>query len=147
MTSALKLLKRRGYRRVRVEDVAEDAGVCKATVYHYFANKDDLLTRSVAHRMAERTGIELERHVASAGGCAADRLRLFLREFWTMSLTAQAGLWQRLIVGEMAKEAPDVFAAWARGRAALAARRIADQGRAEERRVPPQMPTPPSPPA
>jgi AcrR family transcriptional regulator len=114
MTSALKLLRRRGYRRVRVEDVAEDAGVCKATVYHYFANKDDLLTRSVAHRMAERTA-HIERQLASAGGSAADRLRLFLREFWTMSLTAQAGLWQRLIVGEMSKEAPDVFAAWARG--------------------------------
>jgi TetR/AcrR family transcriptional regulator len=114
MTSALKLLRRRGYRRVRVEDVAEDAGVCKATVYHYFANKDDLLTRSVAHRMAERTAV-IERQLASAGGSASDRLRLFLREFWTMSLTAQAGLWQRLIVGEMSKEAPDVFAAWARG--------------------------------
>jgi TetR/AcrR family transcriptional regulator len=114
MNSALKLLRRRGYRRVRVEDVAEDAGVCKATVYHYFANKDDLLTRSVAHRMAERTA-DIERQLASAGGSASHRLRLFLHDFWTMSLTTQSGLWQRLIVGEMSKEAPDVFAAWARG--------------------------------
>jgi AcrR family transcriptional regulator len=114
MTSALKLLRRRGYRRVRVEDVAEDAGVCKATVYHYFANKDDLLTRSVAQRMAERTA-HIERQLAAAGGSASNRLRVFLHEFWTMSLTAQAGLWQRLIVGEMSKEAPEVFAAWARG--------------------------------
>jgi TetR/AcrR family transcriptional regulator len=114
MNSALKLLRRRGYRRVRVEDVAEDAGVCKATVYHYFANKDDLLTRSVAHRMAERTA-DIERQLASAGGSAADRLRLFLHDFWTNALTPQTALWQRLIVGEVAKEAPDVFAAWARG--------------------------------
>jgi AcrR family transcriptional regulator len=114
MASALKLLKRRGYRRIRVEDVAEDAGVCKATVYHYFANKDDLLTRSVASRMAERL-VDIEERLARAGGSAADRLRLFLHEFWTMSLTTQAGLWQRLVVSEMATEAPDVFAAWARG--------------------------------
>jgi TetR/AcrR family transcriptional regulator len=114
MTSALKLLRRRGYRHVRVEDVAEDAGVCKATVYHYFANKDDLLTRSVAHRMAERTA-DIERQLASAGGSASERLRLFLHDFWTNALTPQTALWQRLIVGEMAKEAPDVFAAWARG--------------------------------
>jgi len=114
MASALKLLKRDGYRRVRLDDVAKDAGVCKGTVYHYFASKDDLLTRCVAERMAERQ-IETERRLASAGGTAADRLRLFLQEFWTLSLTPQMGLWQRLLVNEMATEAPDVFAAWARG--------------------------------
>jgi TetR/AcrR family transcriptional regulator, cholesterol catabolism regulator len=114
MASALKLLKRDGYRRVRVEDVADDAGVCKATVYHYFVNKDDLLTRSVANRMAERHA-EIEQRLARAGGGAADRLRLFLQEFWTVSLTAQSGLWQRLVVSEMATDAPEVFDAWARG--------------------------------
>jgi AcrR family transcriptional regulator len=114
MTSALKLLKRHGYRRVRLEDIARDAGVCKATVYHYFANKDDLLTQSVAGRMAERRE-DIERRVASAGGSATDRLRLFLQDFWTNALTAQSGLWQRMVVGEMAKEAPEVFAAWAKG--------------------------------
>jgi AcrR family transcriptional regulator len=114
MTSALKLLKRHGYRRVRLEDIARDAGVSKAIVYHYFANKDDLLTRSVASRMAERRE-EIERRVAAAGGRASDRLRLFLEDFWSNALTAQSGLWQRMVVGEMAKDAPDVFAAWARG--------------------------------
>lgn len=114
MASALKLLKRRGYRRVRLEDVAKDAGVCKATVYHYFANKDDLLTRSVASRMAEKRET-VARRLAHAGGTASDRLRLFLHDYWTYSLTMQSGLWQRLVVGEMAAEAPDVFAAWARG--------------------------------
>jgi len=114
MSSALKLLKRHGYRRVRVEDIAKDAGVCKATVYHYFANKDDLLTRSVASRMAERR-VEIERRITGAGGSASHRLRLILEDFWTTSLTTQSGLWQRLVAGEMAKDAPDVFAAWARG--------------------------------
>src|SRR5499426_2600678 len=114
MTSALKLLKRDGYRRVRLEDIARDAGVSKATVYHYFANKDELLTQSVTNRMAERRE-DIERRVASAGGRASDRLRLFLEDFWTNLLTAPTGLWQRMVVGEMATEAPDVFAAWARG--------------------------------
>src|SRR4051794_9972454 len=114
MTSALKLLKRHGYRRVRLEDIARDAGVCKGTVYHYFANKDDLLTRSVAGRMAERR-VDIEQRLARAGGSAADRLRLFLEDFWTHSLTEQWGLWQRMVLGEMASDAPDVFAAWARG--------------------------------
>ena len=114
MTSALKLLKRDGYRRVRLEDIARDAGVSKATVYHYFANKDELLTQSVTSRMAERRE-DIERRVASAGGSAADRLRIVLEDFWINSLTAQSGLWQRMVVGQMATEAPDVFAAWAKG--------------------------------
>ena len=114
MASALKLLKRDGYRRIRLEDVADAAGVCKATVYHYWKSKDDLLTRSVAARMAERHA-DIERRIVKAGGTAAARLRLFLREFWDVSLTAQAGLWQRLVVGEIATEAPEVFDAWGRG--------------------------------
>jgi AcrR family transcriptional regulator len=114
MASALKLLMRCGYRRIRVEDVAEDAGVSKATVYHYFANKDELLTRTVAGRIADKHA-EIERRLASEGGTASDRLRLFLQQFWTMSLTPQAGLWQRLLVSEIVTEAPGVFAVWARG--------------------------------
>jgi AcrR family transcriptional regulator len=114
MASAIKLLPRRGYRRIRLEEIAEHAGVSKATIYHYFANKDDLLTRSVAARMAERNA-QIERELAREGGAAADRLRNFLRQFWAFSLTLQAGLWQRLLVSEIVTEAPDVFAAWARG--------------------------------
>jgi len=114
MASALKLLLRQGYRRIRVEDVAEDAGVSKATVYHYFANKDELLTRSVANRIAEKRA-DIEQRLASAGGTAAERLQLFLHRFWTLSLTPRAGLWQRMLVSEIVTDAPDVFAVWARG--------------------------------
>jgi AcrR family transcriptional regulator len=114
MASALKLLLRDGYRRVRLEDVAEDAGVSKATVYHYFASKDDLLTRTVASRIAEKQSA-IEERLARAGGSAAQRLHLFLQAFWRMSLTPQAGLWQRLLASELVTEAPDVFVAWARG--------------------------------
>src|SRR2546423_13903901 len=97
MASALKPLPRRGYRRIRLEEIAEDAGVSKATIYHYFTNKDDLLTQSVAARMAERHA-QIERELASEGGGAADRLRNFLRQFWDFSLALQAGLWQPLVV-------------------------------------------------
>jgi AcrR family transcriptional regulator len=114
MASAMKLLTRHGYRRIRVEDVAEDAGVSKATVYHYFASKDDLLTQTVANCIAEKH-TAIGRRLALAGGTASDRLRLFLRQFWLVSLTSNSGLWQRLLVSEIVTEAPDVFAAWARG--------------------------------
>ena len=54
MSAALKLLTRRGYRRVSLDDVAESAGVSKATVYHYFANKNELLTRTLAERVSRK---------------------------------------------------------------------------------------------
>jgi AcrR family transcriptional regulator len=114
MESAFKLLMRDGYRRIRLDDVADDAGVSKATVYSYFANKDDLLTRTVASRIAEKQAA-IESRLASAGGSASERLRIFLLQFWTMSLTEQAGLWQRLLASEIVTEAPDVFAVWAKG--------------------------------
>jgi AcrR family transcriptional regulator len=114
MASAFRLLTEQGYRRIRVEDVAEDAGVSKATVYHYFASKDDLLTRSVASRIADKHA-SIEHRLASAGGGPSDRLTLFLHQLWTIALTPQAGLWQRLLVSEIVTEAPDVFAVWARG--------------------------------
>jgi AcrR family transcriptional regulator len=114
MESALKLLMERGYRQIRLEDVADDAGVSKATVYHYFANKDELLTQTIAGRVAEKHD-EFERQLAARGGSAAVRLQVFLRQFWEVSLTRQAGLWQQLLAAEIATGAPDVFAAWARG--------------------------------
>jgi AcrR family transcriptional regulator len=114
MTSAMKLLLERGYGRVSLEAVAADAGVSKATIYHYFSNKDDLLTQSLSQRMAEKHG-ELEQHVATAGGSASDRLGTFLREFWKRSVTPQAGFWQQMLATEIVTDAPDVFAAWVRG--------------------------------
>lgn len=114
IASAFKLLLRHGYRRIRVEDVAQDAGVSKATVYHYFATKDELLTRCVATRIAAKHA-DIEQRLASAGGTASERLQIFLRRFWTVALTKQSGLWQRLLVSEIVTEAPDVFEVWARG--------------------------------
>jgi AcrR family transcriptional regulator len=114
MASAMELVKQHGYRRVRLEDIAADAGVSKATVYHYFASKDDLLRRAVAERVAGRQA-ELEAKLAAAGPCAAARLRAFLRYFWDFSLTPPAGVWQRLLVSEIVTEAPQIFGAWAEG--------------------------------
>ena len=114
MASAMKLVKQHGYRRVRLEDIAADAGVSKATVYHYFTGKDDLLTRAVAERV---TGIQAEFDAVldRSGPSAADRLRAYLRHFWEFSLSAHAGVWQRLLVSEIVTEAPAIFAAWAEG--------------------------------
>ena len=114
MASALKLVKQQGYRRVRLEDIAADAGVSKATVYHYFNGKDDLLTRAVAERVAG-IQVEFDAVLERSGPRAADRLRAYLLHFWQFSLSAHAGVWQRLLVSEIVTEAPAIFEAWAEG--------------------------------
>jgi AcrR family transcriptional regulator len=114
MASALKLVKQQGYRRVRLEDIATDAGVSKATVYHYFTNKDDLITRALSERVAERQA-EAEALLARSGPSARARLSAFLRHFWDVQLTPAVGVWQRLIVSEIVTDSPPIFRAWARG--------------------------------
>jgi AcrR family transcriptional regulator len=114
MASALKLVKQQGYRRVRLEDIAADAGVSKATVYHYFTNKDDLITRALSERVAERQA-EAEALLARSGPSARERLTAFLRHFWDVQLTPAVGVWQRLIVSEIVTDSPPIFRAWAKG--------------------------------
>jgi TetR/AcrR family transcriptional repressor of nem operon len=114
MASALKLVTQRGYSRVRLADIAADAGVSKATVYHYFADKDDLLTRTISERIAEKHAAS-EKLLALTGGSASTRIRVFLDHFWTFCLTRRAGIWQRLLVSEIVTEAPPVFRTWGRG--------------------------------
>jgi AcrR family transcriptional regulator len=99
---------------VRLEDIAADAGVSKATVYHYFDNKDDLLTRAVSERVAGRQA-EVEALLARTGPSATERVRVYLRQFWEFSLTPHAGVWQRMLVSEIVTEAPRIFRAWAEG--------------------------------
>lgn len=113
MASALKLVGEQGYSRVRLEDIAADAGVSKATVYHYFSNRDDLITKAVADKMAERSA-GIGQAVAQAGDSAAARLTAFLRQVWESALTPHAGMWQRLLVSEIVTDAPQIFAIWAR---------------------------------
>ena len=138
MASALKLLTRRGYRRIRVEDVAEDAGVSKATVYHYFANKDDLLTRTVAGRIADKH-TEIEQRLASAGGNAADQAAALsppvlddVTDLASRAVAAAARQRDRdRGAGRLRRLGP-------RTRAAVACRRAADQGRTADRRISPR---------
>ncbi|HTM03789.1 MAG TPA: TetR/AcrR family transcriptional regulator [Vicinamibacterales bacterium] len=114
LDAALKLVTACGYRRVRLADIAREAGVSKATVYHYFSDKDDLLRATVAQRIAQRQAAS-EEQLAAARGSAASRLRSYLHDFWQFSRTPHAGVWQRLLVSEIVTEAPTVFREWGRG--------------------------------
>ena len=68
LDAALALFVEKGFAGSRAEDIAARAGVSKATLYLYFASKDDLLKRLIADGFESRVGIgkrEAEDDVAS----------------------------------------------------------------------------------
>jgi AcrR family transcriptional regulator len=53
LTAALQLMAERGVRDLRVDDVAERAGVGKATIYRRYRSKDALVSDAIATLVSE----------------------------------------------------------------------------------------------
>lgn len=58
--AAERYVERNGLAKVRIEEVAEEAGCSRATIYRYFADKDELI-REVLIARARRIAAKLER--------------------------------------------------------------------------------------
>jgi TetR/AcrR family transcriptional regulator, regulator of autoinduction and epiphytic fitness len=78
--TATEILSASGYQGMSLEDVAERTDIAKATLYHYFSSKDDLvaaalesLTQEVLRRLAAR-------QAAAGGGPATETLRALVDE-------------------------------------------------------------------
>ncbi len=55
LATALRLFAKRGYGAVSIEEIAQEAGVTKGAIYHWFADKDDV-GRELQHDLYERLG-------------------------------------------------------------------------------------------
>ena len=53
LESAQKFFFRYGYKKTSLDEVAEDAGVAKGTIYNYFKNKEDLFIRNADCKQEE----------------------------------------------------------------------------------------------
>jgi AcrR family transcriptional regulator len=62
LDAAESCMQRFGLAKTTVEDVAQAAGISRATVYRQFGNRDQLLLAVVA-RESERVGVEAELHL------------------------------------------------------------------------------------
>lgn len=113
LDAAVRVLLARGYRGTRLEEVAEVAGVSKATVYYYFRGKDDLLYQAAMGRFQQMFG-EDEAAVDAEGGPVTARLRLLLRRTWGHALEAETAQGLRMILGELAGLAPELVRTLAR---------------------------------
>ena len=71
-----RLLARYGYKKMTVEDLAQEVGIGKGTIYLHFKSKEEVVLSHV-DRIVARLNEELER-IASGGEHAAERLRRML---------------------------------------------------------------------
>ncbi|MGW4593411.1 TetR family transcriptional regulator [Amycolatopsis thermoflava] len=74
--AATRLFQARGIRAVTLQEIADEVGLTKAALYHYFTSRDDLL-RHVFSDWLERD-IEKLDAVISAPGTTHERLRLYV---------------------------------------------------------------------
>jgi AcrR family transcriptional regulator len=79
LRTAVALFNDRGFHATSIDDVAGALSITKPTIYHYFANKDEILFECL------RRGIESIQQAGLAaekkGGPAMERLRAYMREY------------------------------------------------------------------
>jgi AcrR family transcriptional regulator len=123
LDAALTVFAERGYRNTRLEDVGEAAGVTKGAIYHYFANKEDLLLRAIEQRSEEAFG-RIEEIVRDKTAPVSTRLRLVVRR-WFGSVTKERLAVVTLLLQGIAHEAPAAFRRWLAGGPTASMRLIA----------------------
>lgn len=79
LRTAARFFNRQGFHATSLDDVAAALNVTKPTIYHYFANKDEILFECT--RRGLDAIIEASRRAAGQGGSAADRLREMLTAY------------------------------------------------------------------
>ncbi|HWD02076.1 MAG TPA: TetR/AcrR family transcriptional regulator [Amycolatopsis sp.] len=75
--AATRLFQARGIRAVTLQEIADEVGLTKAALYHYFTSRNDLLRHVFGDWLAR--DIEKLDAVISAPGTTLERLRLYVR--------------------------------------------------------------------
>lgn len=85
IASAIRCIVRSGSSRIRIDDVAADAGVSRGTVYRYFSGRDDLLLAVILSRLDHSLTYVVDSLTDP------DDAALSLEEFLLKSLTLWSG--------------------------------------------------------
>ena len=79
LAAAVRLFNRSGFHSTSLDDVARVLGVTKPTIYHYFANKDEILFECTRRGLAAVSAAA--NRAAGAGGTGLERLRSLMAEY------------------------------------------------------------------
>ncbi len=88
--TARRLFQTREYEKTTMQDVMEELGIAKGTIYYYFKSKEELL-EAVIDQMSFEVAERLQKVVESAEGSALDRLQ------------------QLIAAGDIADENPEIM--------------------------------------
>lgn len=108
LDAALDVFSTVGYRAARLEQVAEAAGVTKGTIYYYFDDKQDLLAQAVTARIGATLG-GIAGVADAPHASAAEKLRAVLHTAWGRWTDPATAKMQRLIMGEIRLDFPELF--------------------------------------
>ncbi|MEM9181100.1 MAG: TetR/AcrR family transcriptional regulator [Pseudomonadota bacterium] len=97
--AALAVFSRVGFAAAKIDDVAEEAGVSKGTVYLYFDSKEQLFEGMVKAKMSPMLN-NAPGLVIDPDQSATDRLKQHLRFFYTKVLDTDRRQIMRLIMSE-----------------------------------------------
>ncbi|MCV7302977.1 TetR/AcrR family transcriptional regulator [Mycobacterium barrassiae] len=80
VATATQLLSSRGYQRMNLEDIAEQTDIAKATLYHYFSSKDELV-KAVLEELTTHVNTRLQTALDEAGDRGHfEQLQTLIRE-------------------------------------------------------------------
>lgn len=98
---------------IRVNHLAEQAGVTPPVLYHYFRSRDGLVVAAQVSRYTRRTFEDIARVGAAVAACtSSEELRTTLVATWTLSLARRAdNRWLRTSALGSAYARPDLEAA------------------------------------
>jgi len=102
--AALDIFGRRPYEQVKIEEIAEQAGVGKGTIYEYFASKEELFA-TILEAGFQDYFQELSEAAAEPGPAAARLRAVFARHLAFISQHAAAA---RIIIGERPATRPEL---------------------------------------
>lgn len=110
LTAAAELFADRGVDNTKIEDVAAATGVAKATLYYYFAGKEEILAFLLQDTLA-LIADEVAIAVQTPGTSAAERLTAVIRAQLTV-MSAQPDVC-RALIGDLGRagRVPDIAAA------------------------------------
>src|SRR6202012_3372613 len=83
LTAAMAVFGKKGFDATRMDDVAQQAGIAKGTLYLYFRSKRDIYTTAVQHASTRLQALTNER--TGQGNSLEEKLKAFIAvrvEFW-----------------------------------------------------------------
>lgn len=106
LEAALQIFCAHGFEATRLEDIADRAGVSKATIYLYFESKEDLLYALIRENIIPLVEQTIA-HMEAFDGSPSDFLRLKAHTLGPTLLHTDHGAVMKLVVAE-ARRFPDI---------------------------------------